>query len=165
MKPQPTDMEIRELQLKDVQAVEEIFDLYWSGDFREHLSEKLKDFVDRSLSLIKQRFKFFVAEDNGEIVGVGAMRDLPERMKEYATTSNPAEFYVLAAKYKGKGIGTALRSYRIEEARKLGYTEVVFFSGDTHSDSWSFHDNSDFKRVGSSIAPDGESGQIWSMVL
>ena len=156
---------IRELKQEDTSAVESIFDLYWSGKFREQLSQRLEDFVSHSMESIEQRFRFFVAEENGEVVGVAALRKAPERMRIYSTTTNPAEFYVLAAKYKGKGVGTALREKRIEEARKSGYTEVVFYSGDTHKDSWNFHDDSDFKRVGTSVAPDGEPGQIWRMVL
>ncbi len=158
-------MQIRELKKEDIQAIEEIFDLYWSGEFRKHLSEKVNDFVAQSPVALEQGFKFFVAEENGELVGVAAFRKAPERMREYTTTDNPAEFYVLTVKYKGKGVGTALRAKRLEEVKKLGYTEVVFFSGDTHKDSWGFHDNSDFSKVGASVAPDGESGQIWRMLL
>ncbi len=150
---------IRKLEQKDIPAVEEIFDLYWSGDFRNHLSERL------NLPPIEQNFKWYVAEENGEVVGVAASREAPERMRQYAKTDKVIEFYIAAAKYKGKGIGTVLRSVRIEDARKEGYLEAVFFSGDTHQDSWAFHDASDFRRMGKAVSPDGETGQIWLMDL
>jgi L-amino acid N-acyltransferase YncA len=156
-------MLLRELKSTDTPAIESIYDLYWTGDFRANLSKRLKGFIENSPDVIAQGFKYFVAEDNGEIVGVAAFRKLPEHMKEYATTNNPVEFYVSAVKYKGKGIGTALRTKRIEEAKALGYTEALFYSGDTHQDSWAFHDNSDFKRVATTTAPNGEVGQIWRM--
>jgi L-amino acid N-acyltransferase YncA len=158
-------MLIKVLNTADIPAVEEIFDLYWSGEFRVRLSERVKEHFKQSPVSQEQEFMVFVAKENDEVVGVAAFRKLPERMKEYTTTDNPAELYVIAAKYRGRGIGSALRTEVIQAAKKLGYTEIVFFSGDTHQDSWSFHDNSEFKRVGASVAPDGELGQIWRMVL
>lgn len=148
---------IRTLESRDTEHVEKIFDLYWSDDFRRHLSERIKTETSD--------FKWIVAEENGDVVGVAASRTAPERMRQYAKTKKVVELYVIAAKYKGKGIGTVLRNLLIEEAIRNGYTEAVFFSGDTHQDSWAFHDHSDFKRVGSAVAPDGEQGQIWLMDL
>lgn len=146
---------IRALEQKDISAIEDIFDLYWSDDFRSHLSDRLKS----------SNLDWIVAEENGEIVGVAASRKAPVRMREYAQTSNVVEFYVSAAKYKNRGIGTALREERIKQARNDGYKEAVFFSGETHQDSWGFHDRSDFSRAGEFMAPDGENGFIWLMNL
>jgi L-amino acid N-acyltransferase YncA len=85
-------------------------------------------------------------------------------MRQYATTENPVEFYVLASKYEGKGIGTALRNKRIEEAKRLGYTEVIFYSPESHKESWAFHDSSGAERVGL-VSVDGEPGCVWRLVL
>jgi L-amino acid N-acyltransferase YncA len=150
---------IRELNENDLPAVEQILDLYWSGEFRKHLSERLH------IPPVEQNFIWYIAEENGEVVGVAASREAPERMKKYTKTDKVVEFYVAAAKYKGRGIGTALRNMRIEDARKEGYAEAVFFSGDAHQDSWAFHDNSEFRRVGEMISPNGEKGRIWIMDL
>jgi len=156
---------IRELKKEDVEKVQEIFELYWTDEgFLEKLKNRLKQFVENSPEVSKQEFKYFVAEESGEIVGIAAMRKPPEKMMKYTTTDNPVEFYVLASKYKGRGIGTALRTTRIEEARKAGYTEIIFFSPDSHKESWSFHDNSDFKRVGLTEV-DSEPGCVWRITL
>jgi len=146
---------IRNLEDKDIPVVEEIFDKYWSGYFREHLSNKLK-FMDMN---------WIIAEQDSEVVGVAASRKAPEQMRMYSDTDSVIEFYVAAVKYQGQGIGTALRNERVEQARKAGYKEAVFFSGETHQDSWAFHDNLDFKRAGEFTAPDGEKGIIWLMKL
>lgn len=158
-------MTIRDLQEKDISEVEAIFDLYWSGFFRNNLSSKLRKYIEKDSDLESQKFKFVVVEDDGEVVGVAAFRKVQTNMVEYTTTSNPVEFYVSAVKYKGKGIGTFLRKERIEEAKKLGYTEAVFFSAEDHKDSWNFHDSADFKRIADSVAPDGERGKVWGMML
>lgn len=148
---------IRPLEERDIDSVEEIFDLYWSGEFRKHLSDRIRD-LDTEL-------KWLVAEENKEIVGVAASRKASELMRQYAHANNVIEFYISAARYKGQGIGTALRNARLADARNLGYAEAVLFSAETHQDSWLFHDQSDFKRVGPAIAPDGEKGVIWLMDL
>lgn len=155
----------RELRVDDVPAIEAIYDLYWHDDFRERLSQRLQDFINHTDDSVKQGFKYFVAERDGGVVGVAVIRRLPDHMKMYATTNNPAEFYVVAVKYKNQGIGKVLRDTRIKEARKAGYTEALFFSGETHTDSWAFHDNSKFKRVSEAVAPNGEKGYVWQMIL
>lgn len=155
---------IRELRKEDIEQVQRIFELYWTDDgFLEKLHNRLKQFVEDSAGLAEQGFKYFVAEENGEVVGIGAMRKAPEKMRKYATTSNPVEFYVLASKYPGRGIGSALRNRRIEEAKKDGYTEIVFFSPDSHQESWAFHDELS-QRVGPTEV-DGEPGVVWRMSL
>ncbi len=156
---------IRDVSESDIPEVEAIYDLYWSGDFREKLSRRLREFCYHTPDSIEQGFRYFIAQEGGEVVGVAAFRKVPEHMREYTTTDNAAEFYVSAAKYKGRGIGSALRAERIKEARSAGFQEVVFYSGETHQDSWEFHDNSDFKRVGATTSPDGEEGYVWRMTL
>lgn len=159
-------MLIRDFRKEDKRQVEDIFLMYWTDPaFLKKLSAKLDICIDQTKEYFNEAYRFFVVEDEGEIVGVAGMRKAPDHMKEFAKTANPLEFYVLASKYKGKGIGTALRQKRFEEARKLGFTEAVFYSPNSHSSSWAFHDKMNFERVGKAIAPDGEPGQIWRRAL
>jgi GNAT superfamily N-acetyltransferase len=158
-------MNIRPLELRDVPQVESIFDLYWSGEFRKHLSERLQGYAAQDPLIVDQGFKYLVADENGEVVGVAALRRAPEHMRQYAVTSNPVEFYIIAVKDRGRGVGTVLRNARIEEAKRLGYTEALLFSGEDRKDAWPFHDNSEFTRVASATAPNGEPGHIWQMIF
>ena len=156
---------IRELHKDDVEQVQKIFELYWTDDeFLEKLRNRLTQFLGNSPEMIEQGFKYFIAEENGEVVGIAAMRKPPEKMRVYAKTSNPVEFYVLASKYKNRGIGTALRDKRIEEAKKLGCTEVLFYSPESHKESWKFHDSSGGERI-CPVAIDDEPGCIWRVLL
>ena len=159
-------MIIRDFKKEDLKEVETIFAIYWTDPkFLKRLSLKLKMAIDNSPEYVQKKYRFFVAEENGEIVGIAGFRSASEYMKRYAKTSNPVEFYVLASKYKNKGIGEALRLKRIKEAKKLGFTEAVLYSPDSHKDSWGFHDRLGFDRVGNALAPDGEPGQIWRKEL
>jgi len=159
-------MLVRNFKKEDKKQVENIFAMYWTDqEFLKKLSDKLEMCINQTQEYFDGKYRFFVAEKNGEIVGVAGMRSAPAHMKVYAETDNPVEFYVLASKYKGQGIGKALRLKRMEEAKNLNFTEIVFYSPNSHSDSWKFHDKLGFQRLGEVIAPDGEPGQIWRKVL
>ncbi|MFZ2522193.1 MAG: GNAT family N-acetyltransferase [Minisyncoccia bacterium] len=120
--------------------------------------------INQTPEYISRKYKFFVAEDGDEIVGIAGMRTAPEHMKVYSSTSNPAELYIIASKYKSKGIGNEL-ILKIQNEAKSIYTELVLYSANSHSDSWGFYDNLNFERVGDALAPNGESGMIWRKIL
>lgn len=158
-------MKVRPLVAEDKDSVEKIFDLYWDDSFRENLSQKLTAFITNSEEVKAQDFNFVVAEENDEILGVAAYRKCPEHMVQFTQTDMPAEFYVAAVKERRKGVGALLRDERIKTLKQKGYTEVIFFSGETHKDSWGFHDASSFERVGKMSAPNGEVGYVWQLIF
>lgn len=158
-------MIIRELNKDDVSAVKDIYELYWSGDFKDNLINRLRGYVENAPEVIQQSFKYFVAENNGEVIGVAGYRNTPLHMIEFTSTAHPAELYILAVKNKGRGLGKMLVDKVKDELVKSKYTEVVLYSGEAHKESWGFYDHSGFERVAESVAPNGERGQIWRMPL
>lgn len=156
-------MIIREFKQEDQKVVEEIFALYWTDpEFLKELSDELQSFIKLSLN---KDLGFFVAEENGEIVGIVGFKKLADYFKPYAETNNPIELYVIAVKHKRNGVGKKLKIRFIEEIKKMGFSEILFFSPNSHNESWSFHDLLDFERVGEIIPPDDEIGQIWRKIL
>ena len=159
-------MIIRKFQKIDKKSVEAIFVQYWTDPvFLNELSDKLQIAIDDTDECRECKLNFFVAEEDTEIVGAGGFMSAPDYLKEYAKTETPVEFYILASKYRGKGIGGALRAKMVEEAKKLGFTEILLYSPDSHKESWNFHDSFDSERIGEVIAPDGEPGQVWRKLL
>lgn len=155
-------MILREFQKSDQKAVEEIFALYWTDqEFLKELSEELGLYIANRGS----NSAFFVADENNEIVGVVGLKKLPEFLKSYAMTSNPAEFYVIAAKYKRRGIGEKLKLRLIEEAQRRGFSEILLYSPGSHDESWNFHDKFGFERVGEVTPPEDGVGQLWRKIL
>lgn len=159
-------MIVRDFQSNDLEAVKEIFSLYWNDpDFLKELLNALHSYINQNEECKKEKYTFLVAEENGEVVGVAGFRSAPEYLREYTKTDNPAELYIIAAKYKNKGIGKELGKKRIEEIKHRGFTEIVLYSPDSHEESWDFHDAMGFERVGEVIAPDGFPGQAWRKIL
>lgn len=158
-------MNIRELEKEDIEQVENIYELYWSGDFKENISKRLHQFIENSKEITDQNFHYFVCEELKQIHGVIGFRKCPKHMLEYTNTINPTEIYILAVKERSKGIGRKLIEKVLDEAINLKYTEVVLYSGESHSDSWGFYDHLNFERISKAIAPNGEQGQIWRFEL
>ncbi len=155
---------IRPLQKEDVSAIEEIYNLYWPAqEFREKLSRRLKEYIVQTADTIEQGFTYFVAGKDNEVAGIAGFRKVPSHMAEFAKTERPAELYILAVKKRGEGVGKALMNKVVEEMKSLEYTEIVFYSGETHKESWGFYAHLGFERVRESVAPDGEKGFVWRM--
>lgn len=145
---------IRNFKKSDIEDIENIYALYW-GEDREFLEKLYKRLEDES------GITYLVAEENEEILGVSGFRKAPMHMLSFTETSNPAELYILAVKHKGKGVGEVLVKETLSQAKSMGYSEMVLYSGETHKDSWGFYDYLKFKRLGPALAPNGEAGQIW----
>ena len=156
---------IRELKKEDVPAVEAIYDLYWHDSFRDNLTKRLNGFVSGDSDVMDQRFQYFVAEEDGEVVGVVGFRKSPDHMKGFAKTGNPAEFYIMAVRNRGQGLGRLLLARAVETARQAGYTEAILYSGETHQEVWGMYDHLGYERVGPAVAPNGEPGMIWRAIL
>jgi len=159
-------MIIRDFKKKDGGQAKKIFSTYWNDEvFLRELVENLDSYTRKNDAYDRNTYRFYVAEEAGEIIGIAGFRKAPQYLRTYADTDNPAEFYVLASKYKKRGIGEALRVKRIEEAKKLGFTEILFYSPETHEDSWGFHDRLGFNRHGLIAGPDGYPGMVWKKLL
>lgn len=158
--------QIRIIESKDLPEVAGIIELHWGGDgLKERFMKRIQDAANHTQESVEQLYRCFVAEEQGEIVGVALLRKVQEFMKQYTSTAHAGEFYISGVKYKGRGIGHALREARIQEAKILGFKEVILYSSESHREAWSFHDKSDFTRVGQVLAPNGEPGVVWRLIL
>ena len=156
-------MNIREFQKNDQKDVEKIFSLYWTDpEFLKELSNELASYIKKALN---KNYRFLIAEKNNEILGIIGFKKLADYLKPYALTNNPIEFYVIAVKYKRKGIGLNLNLKLIEEAQKLGFNEVILYSPNSHNESWSFYDKLGFEKAGEITPPDDGTGQVWRKIL
>ncbi|PIR45446.1 MAG: hypothetical protein COV09_01410 [Candidatus Vogelbacteria bacterium CG10_big_fil_rev_8_21_14_0_10_50_13] len=156
-------MDIREFKKNDKKAIEGLFSLYWTDpEFLKELSDELQLYLEKGVN--KDR-GFWVAEEKGEILGIVGFKKLADYLRPYALTDNPVEFYIIAVKHKRQGVGTKLKLKLIDEVKNLGFSEILLFSPGSHDESWTFHDNLGFERVGEVTPPDDEIGHVWRKVL
>jgi L-amino acid N-acyltransferase YncA len=156
-------MIIREFQKRDKKASKDIFSLYWTDpEFLNELSNYLQSYIDEGPT---RDLGFFVAEENDEILGIAGFKKVAGYLTSFALTNKPAELYVIASKYKGKGIGTKLKLKLIEKIKDLGFSEILFFSPNSHQESWDFHDKFGFERIGEVTPPEDKIGQAWRKIL
>lgn len=156
-------MIIREYKENDQRAAEEIFALYWTDpEFLKELADELRSYIE---SGSQKDSSFLVAEENGEIIGTVGFRKLPDYLRPYALTTSPVEFYIIAVKHKGKGVGEKLKLRIIEEIQKLGFSEILLYSPHSHDESWNFHDKFGFDRVGEVTPPEDDPGHLWRKIL
>lgn len=146
-------MKIRDYNEKDKGAIQDIFTKYWTDE--EFLGELAKN-IDG------HKMHFYVAEKNGEVVGIAGFREAPEYLRACAETKNPAELYIVASKLQNEGVGSILVQKIIEEARSLFFTEIECYSPETHNSSWKFYEKLGFTKHGIIKDPDdGYSGMLW----
>lgn len=146
-------MKIRKYYEKDEPEANKIFTQYWTD----------KEFLDElSGQLNTETCKFFIAEENGEILGIAGLRKPPEYLNFHADTKNPVELYIIASKYQNRGIGNFLGQKIIEGAKNSGFTEILCYSPETHSSSWKFYKKLGFTKHGIINDPDdGYPGMLW----
>lgn len=146
-------MKARNYNKQDEIEVKNIFTQYWTDEeFLKELAEELNKEVNN----------FYVAEKDDEVVGIAGLRESPAYLSDHADTKNPIELYVIASKYKNKGIGNFLGQKIIEEAKKSGFTEILCYSPETHNTSWKFYEKLGFTKFGIVKNPDdGYPGMLW----
>ena len=150
-------MEFRKYSVEDETEVKNIFRQYWTdADFLEELASELDS----------DNCRFYILEDHGEIIGIAGLRPAPEYIGKHAETKNPVELYIIASKYKNKGIGSFLARRVFEEARRLQYSEILCYSPETHNSSWKFYESLEFEQGGIIQDPDdGYPGMLWKRPL
>ncbi len=146
-------MEIRKYDKKDKSEVKNIFTLYWNDE----------DFLDELIKELDSYYcNFYVAQEKDEIVGISGFRKIFNYLSNYIETDKPVELYIIASKYRKRGIGYLLVQKVIEEAKKSNFTEILCYSPETHNSSWRFYEKLKFIKYDTIIEPDdGYPGIIW----
>jgi len=103
---------IRSARLADAGAIQSLIEVY--------ASERLM--LPRSLMQIYENIRdYWVAEDAGRVIGVGALHFFWEDLAEVRALA-------VAPRYKGNGIGPKIVLHLIEEARMMSVSSVFAFT-------------------------------------
>lgn len=104
---------IRPYDSKDYQTILNVFDLNTPIYFSPSERKDLENYLRSHLEL------YFVVEHNGVVIGSGGIN-----FKENKTVGC-ISWDLLDPKYHGKGIGTKLLNYRLNELQKLAVDKVT----------------------------------------
>jgi amino-acid N-acetyltransferase len=111
----PAVAHVRQARTPDVPAIRALVDAY--ADDRRLLSKA-------TVTLYEAVQEFIVADDGDGVVGCGALHVLWEDLAEVRTVA-------VAAHWQGRGVGSALLSTLIEQARVLGIERLFCLTFET----------------------------------
>jgi len=106
---------IRSARTSDIKAIRKIIDTY---SLQRRLLSK------ETVMLYEDVQEFFVAENNGEVIGCGALHVLWEDLGEVRTVAVNEE-------YRGKKIGHEIMNAIIERAKELGLKRLFCLTFET----------------------------------
>jgi len=113
-------MEIRKIRKEDYSQVQELITSIMKNEFSEDLSAyPLQDIDDISASYGNLGEAFFVAADNGMIMGTVGIKREDER------TALLRRIFV-KPEFRGQKLGSELLDRAVEFCREVGYQEMVF---------------------------------------
>lgn len=137
----------------------------------------IKKEVDQTLQAMRESITgmtdrtYFVAEEDGNVVGVMGMRTPDGKMVQFATTSKPIELinaFVSSERRRGSGVGRALVTKIEQAAKERGYTEVQLNSGPRYEETgWGFYDAIGYTRIAlaHNYYGPGRHAPVWQKLL
>jgi GNAT superfamily N-acetyltransferase len=93
--------------------------------------EDVDKYLDRIASEISGEtefnMQFWAAKEDGKVIGVTGLSDVPPDVLQFAKTDKPAEIKILYVdgNSQGKGVGGSLIDYIEVQAKTQGYTELM----------------------------------------
>lgn len=151
----------REISSSDLEGIRRVYSSHYSGEELEYAVRRAR----QSLGLEKEKapplLKYFVAEEDDNVIGVGAVIAIKEKLLRFAKTKRPIELYTLFVDKKRSGAGKALVEKTMLYAKEGGFEEMVVFSANKWKDGWGFYDRLGFERVGQIDYPTEGPAQIF----
>ncbi|HRV75773.1 MAG: GNAT family N-acetyltransferase [Candidatus Nomurabacteria bacterium] len=163
--------EVREVTQDDIDELRPVF----NECIRDReTGEVIEDEVDEDLKLIERVARgeetdkrYYVASIGGRVVGgMGFKTKLDEAVRSYAKTDNPMEVVMayVSTQARGSGAGRALLRRIEEDARKMGFLELLVNSGPRYVESgWGFYDRTIGGKLGflANYYGEGANAALW----
>jgi L-amino acid N-acyltransferase YncA len=141
-----TDYRLDPISINDREPVIDIFNYYVENSFAAYPETKVPyEFFDMLLKMSDGYPTVAVRDKRGRVIGFGMLR-VHNRL---ATFSQVAEItYFIRPEHTGKGVGTCILEYLIEEAKKKNITSILASISSRNERSIAFHEKNGFRECG-----------------
>lgn len=139
--------------IKDIRMVMS----YWTeteevGKYIERIKNEINGIAEYN------NLHFWLAKEINKTIGIIGLCDPLEKVIPFAQSNKPGEIKILYVdnNSRGKGIGRELVKFIEEEAKRLGYTELLVRSAERYKDTaYGFYKKMGYKTVGTVSGGDG----------
>ena len=141
-----TDYRFDPISINDREPVIDIFNYYVENSFAAYPETKVPyEFFDILLQMSDGYPTVAVRDKRGRVAGFGMLR-VHNRL---TTFSQVAEItYFIRPQHTGKGIGTSILEYLIEESKKKNITSILASISSRNERSIAFHEKNGFRQCG-----------------
>jgi L-amino acid N-acyltransferase YncA len=150
------------ISINDREPVIDIFNYYVENSFAAYPETKVPyEFFDMLLKM-SDGYPRVTARDKGSrVIGFGMLR----AHNPMPTFSRVAEItYFIGPEHTGKGIGTSMLKYLVEEARKKNITSILASISSRNQRSIAFHEKNGFKECGRFQNIGRKNGEVFDVV-
>ena len=141
-----TDYRLDPISINDREPVIDIFNYYVENSVAAYPETKVSyEFFDMLLKMSYGYPTVAVRDERGRVIGFGMLR-VHNRL---TTFSQVAEItYFIRPEHTGKGVGTCILEYLIEEAKKKNITSILASISSRNERSIAFHEKNGFRECG-----------------
>ena len=150
------------ISINDREPVIDIFNYYVENSFAAYPETKVPyEFFDMFLKMSDGYPTVAARDKRGGVIGFGMLRV----HNPIPTFSHVAEItYFMAPEHTGKGIGTSILEYLVEEAKKKNISSILASISSINEKSIAFHEKNGFKQCGRFQNIARKNGEVFDVV-
>ncbi len=156
-------MQILPVSISDYQAVADIYNEYITlGTASMEETLKQASDIEGWVSKFNDRERLFVLKDNGQVIGWAIIKRYSDR-EGYRFACETAVY--LTQPYLGKGLGTMMKKFLIDECKALNYKHLVAKIFASNTTSIAYNEKLGYSIVGRQKSIGFKNGKWIDMII
>jgi phosphinothricin acetyltransferase len=140
------DIRLEPISPEDREPVIDIFNYYVENSFAAYLENKVPyEAFDMLMKMAQGYPTVAVKDSNRQVLGFGMLRAY-NPMPAFSQTVEIS--YFIKPEHRGKGLGTSMLDYLVNEAKKQNITSILASISSLNEESLAFHSKKGFQEVG-----------------
>lgn len=135
-------------QLEDLNTIDKILSQWTEKEEVSKYRERIRDEIK---GRAKWKQQFWLAKEDGQVLGVSGLADPLPKLMPLAKTAAPKEIKILYVNREDqhRGVGRKLISFLEEESKRSGCTELLVRSAKRYKDTaWGFYEKIGYEKRG-----------------